>query len=123
LIRPNASSRDPSATEQIRDRPSRHVEFRANASQRQAGLVQPPGSIEVDIGAVPNLSAGSSDDRGRGTSIDTELSRERVRRLPGRVAPHDLGTSRIGQPRLFLAERWDGSMGHPITSLTRENAA
>jgi hypothetical protein len=85
-----APRRDPSATEQVEDRPSRHIEFRANASQQQAGLVRPPGSIEVDIGAVPNLSAGSSDDRGRGTSIDTELSRERARRLSAEVARHEL---------------------------------
>ena len=86
LIRPNASSRDPSATEHVEDRVSRHIEFRANASQRQAGLVQLPGSIEVDIGAVPNLSAGSSDDRGCGP-IDLELGpRARSTTHPPRTA-------------------------------------
>ena len=34
----------------------------------------------------------------------------------------DLGYLLVGQSGLFLAERWDGSMGRSVTPLTRENA-
>jgi len=90
LIRPNASSRDSSATEQVEDRPSRHIEFRANASQRQAGLVQLPGSIEVDIGAVPDRTPGRPNNSRHRAAVDIERDREDARRLSAQVTRHEL---------------------------------
>jgi hypothetical protein len=34
----------------------------------------------------------------------------------------ELGNSLLGQSRLFMVERWDGSMGRSVTPLTSENA-
>ena len=41
---------------------------------------------------------------------------------PRELHQDELGQSFVGQSGLFLAERWDGSMGRSVTPLTRENA-
>ena len=80
------------------------------------------GEIDSIDHAIPHVNARSAQVPGEGAPVDTELNSEGIHRLARLIPLHDLGSLRIGQSRLFLAERWDGSMGHPITPVTRENA-
>src|SRR5204863_9545823 len=71
---------------------------------------------------IANLDARAPDDVRHRPTIDAELDSERARRLLRLVPLHDLGSLQFGQTRLFLTERWDGSIGRSITPLTTENA-
>ena len=124
LVRPNGPRRHTRPTKRVQHRPSRDPKMLPDISEGPAAFVQRPSDVNVRVREHPiaNLATRAPDDARHRPTIDPELFRQRVRRLPRLIALDDLGSLWIGQSGLFLAERWDGSMGHPITSLTRENA-
>jgi hypothetical protein len=124
LIRADCSRLDTGRPQRSQHGACADTQVRGHERKRTSREVQLGGFVEIDSidNAIPHLDARSTQVRGEGAPVDTELGRQRVRRLPRFVPPDNLGSLRIGQSRLFLAERWDGSMGHPIAPLTSEDS-
>ena len=96
----------------------------ADSRQGVASLVLLLCDRDVGVAedSVARRHAGPSQDAEDGGAVDAELFGEGGSWFASQVPIRQLGTLRIGQSGLLLADRWDGSMGRSVTPLTSENA-